>query len=262
MGLFKSIKRRETSSSVLSVSPPEVPQFVNADLVIAMPGAKFVPVSMNYNIKGKRRKNPLDPEPIQFTQKLSYSRHYTFSNDQETGRSSELTRNNPFRKVVTAQQDKSFSPFAIYSNTDELSKGMLAVFPIILESYGVSETDWIRFLEDVVIIGQKIPWTRQLAAGLNSQEGSEQFYKYWIKKYGRMQYPLVKELVSEWNERYFRKRGLLVIFQEPEDIWELRSQQEEGYEKPQRSHWDAMKIDQSKVITGDKTRIVVMQIEV
>lgn len=233
---------------------------MNADLVIAMPGAKFVPVSMNYKVKGKRHKNPLDPEPIQFTQELSFSRNYTFTNEQEAGLSLELGSNNPFKKAVTAQLKHSFSPFAIYSNTDELRKGMLPVFPVILESYGVSETDWIRFVEDVVIIGQKIPWTRQLAAGLNSQEGSEQFYKYWMKKYGRMQYPLVKDLVSEWNERYFRLRGLLVIFQEPEDIWELRSQQEEGYRKPERSQWDAVKIDQTKVITADKTRIIVMPI--
>lgn len=288
----------------------KVPFYIDADLVIALPGGggggggggnggngasgthRFQEVEMNFKLKGARFKKPLEPLPEQFFEPLPLPLPLplpgpgrlgqgSFVSGQEYGHGhSSLGNRNPFKDIQSLQplqppppppqqqQHAKFKPFAIYSKTDELSDGFLPFYPTIFSTdptISISIPSWTRFIEDMISVARRIPKRRQIMAGLNlsADNFNYQLYKYWMKEYGRMQYPLVKELVETWNQRYFRPRGILVVFQEPEEIWNVRAVQEvdQGYVRPkERSSWDALKINQMKVITQDKVRILVFSL--
>lgn len=277
MGIFKTKRVNHKHDIALPANPEnfrETPKYVDSELEIALPGGtRYLQLNLDFKIKGKRFKDPLDPEPPQFSNLPPAPPEYHQDAKQEKSNldgTQDFSSNNPFRQIAPPLQEqlgKSSAPsnaitrpIAVYSKTDELLDGMLEVYPAVLESYNVSAEDWTRFLEDVTIIGKRIPNHRQGIAGLNlnGQSFNYQNYKYLMKKYGRMQYPFVKDLIAVWNKRFFEPRGLLMVFQVPEEIWNVRAEQEEDYKKPKkRSEWDALKIDQTKVIPQDKTRILI-----
>lgn len=275
MGLFKFRKNREKTKEE-GPNPyidENTPEYIEAEIEVALPGGhRNIEVPMDFKIKGPRYKNPLDPAPIQFSKPVQKVSNEINKNEinEDIHLNHVLASNNPFKSVLSEEPNhQSISPslnvaaaaipIAVYSKCDELRKGMLNVYPTILSEYNVSIQDWTRFLEDIVIIGQRIPKRRQFMAGLNlsGDAPNYQLYKYWMKTYGRMQYPLVKDLVKQWNELFFNLRGVVVAFQTPEEIWEMRGNQEEEYEKPKRSHWDALKKNQTKSISIDKTRVLI-----
>lgn len=244
MGFFGKLGKLVKAEEEYNVQPQYTPEYIDADLHVAIPGGlNYVNVPMNFKVKGKRHKNPLDPLPSQLVEaSAKFQSSGGGENDAE----------NPERP--------SLAPIALYSNSDELTEGMIPAYPIVLESYGVSSGDWIQFIEDLVITAQDIPKMRQATASfyLSGSSYNYNLYKFYTKKYGRMQGPKIKEFVKEWNRLYFKPKGLFILFQEPEEIWEIKAKQEPNYEKPVRkSDWDSMKEDQSKVKTEDKTRILI-----
>lgn len=222
-----------TSKDKNQDEPTYFVDYRESDVEVAMPGGtRNVALPLDYKIKGVRHKNPLEPPPPQFT-KPALSR--------STG------------ELVT-------NPIAIYSKSDELKNGLLEVYPTILEHHQVPPEDWARFAEDVVIIAQQIPKRRKFLAGLNLASHSPNYhvYKLLMKRYGRMQYPLVKSLVQQWNQHYFNPRGLSVLFETPEDQWDVNTVQNPEYKRPRRrTRWNSFKRRQVRVISEDKTRLLI-----
>lgn len=254
MGFFEKLGKIVKGEEEYIIQPQYTPEYIDADLHVAMPGGpNYVQVPMNFKVKGKRHKNPLDPLPSQLAG-ASNGDSEDAADNQEPVQDS----NNPFKSGD--QERPPLAPIALYSNSDELTEGVIPVYPVILESYGVSSEDWVQFIEDLVITAQNIPKMRQATASfyLSGSSYNYNLYKFYTKKYGRMQGPKIKEFVKEWNRLYFKPKGLFILFQEPEEIWEIKGKQEPDYEQPVRkSDWDSMKVDQTKVKTEDKTRILI-----
>lgn len=222
--------------------PIYFPNYRETDVEVAMPGgSRNVPIHISYKVKGTRKKNPMDPPPPQFSQPPPYL---------------DAARRGPGQSLER--------PIAIYSHTDELSMGMIEVYPTVLANYEVYEEDWARFVEDIVCVAKRIPVRRQLMAGvnLNAESYNYNLYKFLMKKYGRMQYPLIKDLVAAWNRQFFNLRGLHVLFETPEEQWDVRTVQDPGYVRPKkRTEWSGVGKNQCKVITEDKVRLVITPVE-
>lgn len=209
--------------------------YVESDLVIALPGDKFETIDVG---KARKIKRTLDENP-----EFEPLEVYIPLNPFERGYP-------PF-----------FKPIAIYSVSDELWKGMIPVYPVVLGEHYVTVEAWVQFMEDILLCS-RIPFSAQKLGTYMSLFvwGGYQWHKYLLKTQGRDRYDLVKERVELWNEGYFQKRKVRVLFQGPDDISSIRERQQEEFRAKKKNGWEFLRKNYTKVRTKDKSRLVVMSL--
>lgn len=215
-----------------------MPAYIESDLVIALTGQHFTPITIDR--KTLKHRKPLDPLPPQFLEPL------------ETEFST-----NPFLPNFP----EPFDPIALYTNTDEAWRGLTPLYPVVLAARQVSQEAWTRFLEDVLVVCQ-LPWNLKKASSYLPLlvSGGYQMHRYLMKSDGRARFKQVKDLVSVWNQRYFQARHVEILFQGPDDIREIRERQDESFNYKKRSGWDMFKKDYTQLRPEDRARIVIMSI--
>lgn len=228
----------DSLSNEETISPLPMPAYIEADLIIALAGQHFTPITIDR--KTLKPRKPLDPPPPQFSEVL----HTEFST-------------NPFLPNFP----EPFDPIALYTKTDEAWRGLTPLYPVVLEARQVPEAAWVRFLEDVLLVCQ-LPWNLKKASSYLPLlvSGGYQMHRYLMKSDGRARFKQVKDLVDVWNKKYFSARHVEILFQGPDDIREIRQRQEESFSYKKRSGWDMFKKDYTQLRPEDRARIVIMSI--
>ncbi|KAH7912753.1 hypothetical protein BJ138DRAFT_736979 [Hygrophoropsis aurantiaca] len=117
-----------------------------------------------------------------------------------------------------------FPPFKIQSVSNQLSAGFRILYPShLLEKHGISQLDWIRFLEDLGIaarlamrgltaVGSRLPSKPFPARGIFSSRASGTVYD---SRFTRNPKEEVEALIGVWNQSAFERRKLRVTLQPP-----------------------------------------------
>ncbi|KAH7925061.1 hypothetical protein BV22DRAFT_464627 [Leucogyrophana mollusca] len=115
-----------------------------------------------------------------------------------------------------------FPPFRIPSISDKLAGGFRILYPShLLEKHGISQPDWIRFLEDIGIaarlaieglsaVGSRTPVTSLPARGIFSSRVMGVAYD---SHFTRSPKDEVQALLGVWNQSAFERRKLRVTLQ-------------------------------------------------
>lgn len=214
--------------------PP--PMYHELHLTTRLPSdSKFIPIPMNFSIPGESYlpADPLNPPPPQFDRPPAPSYDSSllddFNSSTSGGRNS--SGGAAVRRSPSPPSYAPLPPIQVFALCRDLCNGVIPVYPVAMASHDVSQDDWIRFIEDLVVYARYPESCNSLGSNNNSNAANidkkssstslsslssvSSFRSKYKHKYKREdRYPKVAGYLETWNKCFFEPRGVHVDLQE------------------------------------------------